>query len=160
LRVEDAAPLLVPANLYVAAEHHDARRMLPRHVNGQRCLTPLEQGASGLIIFTQEWRIERKLHEDAAFIEHEVMVDVAGEVNAQALGQLNRPPAKVSVGRQSEARTGLRFALKGYQPGQIAHLCDRASVTIEAMKRIRIGRVPLAGLPAGQWRYLQPHERI
>jgi 23S rRNA pseudouridine2604 synthase len=31
---------------------------------------------------------------------------------------------------------------------------------ILAMRRIRIGRVPLAGLQPGQWRYLAPHERF
>jgi 23S rRNA pseudouridine2604 synthase len=29
-----------------------------------------------------------------------------------------------------------------------------------SLKCIRIGRVPMAGLPAGQWRYLSPHERF
>jgi len=28
------------------------------------------------------------------------------------------------------------------------------------MKRIRIGRVSMAKLPPGQWRYLAPHERF
>jgi 23S rRNA pseudouridine2604 synthase len=28
------------------------------------------------------------------------------------------------------------------------------------MKRLRIGRISLAKLPSGQWRYLAPHERI
>jgi 23S rRNA pseudouridine2604 synthase len=28
-------------------------------------MTPLEAGASGLVVYTQEWRIERKLQEDA-----------------------------------------------------------------------------------------------
>jgi 23S rRNA pseudouridine2604 synthase len=29
-----------------------------------------------------------------------------------------------------------------------------------SIKRLRLGRVSLAGLPAGQWRYLQDHERF
>jgi 23S rRNA pseudouridine2604 synthase len=157
LRTEDAAPFLVPANLHAQP---GAPAMLPRHVNGQRCMTPLDTGASGLLIFTQEWRIERKLQEDAAFIEHELMVDVAGEVTPQQLAQLDRQPARVSISRAAEGRTGLRFAVKGLAPGQIARQCERAGLAIEAMKRIRIGRIPLAGLPPGQWRYLQPHERV
>ncbi|MEO6626792.1 MAG: RNA-binding protein, partial [Burkholderiaceae bacterium] len=28
------------------------------------------------------------------------------------------------------------------------------------MRRIRVGRVPMAGLPPGQWRYLLPGERF
>jgi 23S rRNA pseudouridine2604 synthase len=29
-----------------------------------------------------------------------------------------------------------------------------------ALKRLRIGRIPMAGLPAGQWRFLAPDERF
>ena len=114
--------------LLVAANHHEPERaglrFLPRHVAAQRCMTPLETGASGLVVFTQEWRIERKLQEDAGVIEHEVMVDVAGPVGPEALARLERSPARVSIGQQAEGHTGLRFALKGARPGQIAHLCD------------------------------------
>lgn len=150
--------------LLVAANHHaperEGLRFLPAHTKGQQCMTPLEPGASGLVAFTQEWRIERKLHEDAGIIEHEVMVDVAGPVGADVLARLERSPARVSIGRQTDAQTGLRFAIKGARPGQIADICDRVDLRILAMRRIRIGRVPLAGLLPGQWRYLTPQERF
>jgi len=156
--VDAAHRLLVPAH------HHEPERaglrFLPRHAAGQRCMTPLETGASGLIVFTQEWRIERKLQEDAGVLENEVMVDVAGPVGPEVLAKLERAPARVSIGQQAEGHTGLRFALKGARPGQIAHLCDEAGLRILAMKRIRIGRVPLAGLLPQQWRYLLPNERF
>jgi 23S rRNA pseudouridine2604 synthase len=155
---DNAHRLLLPAN------HHDPERaglrFLPRHVAAQRCMTPLETGASGLVVFTQEWRIERKLQEDAGVMEHEVMVDVAGPVGPETLARLERSPARVSIGQQAEGHTGLRFALKGARPGQIARICDDAGLQIIAMKRIRIGRVPLAGLLANQWRYLTPNERF
>jgi 23S rRNA pseudouridine2604 synthase len=151
--------------LLVAANHHEperaGQRFLPAHAKAQRCMTPLETGASGLVAFTQEWRIERKLQEDAGILEYEVMVDVAGPVGPEVLARLEREgPARVSIGRQSDDQTGLRFAIKGALPGQIAHLCDRAGLQILAMRRIRIGRVPLAGLLPGQWRYLAPQERF
>jgi 23S rRNA pseudouridine2604 synthase len=156
--VDAAHRLLLPAH------HHEPERaglrFLPRHAAGQRCMTPLETGASGLVVFTQEWRIERKLQEDAGVLEHEVMVDVAGPVGPEALARFERSPARVSIGQQAEGHTGLRFALKGARPGQIAQLCDAAGLRILAMKRIRIGRVPLAGLLPEQWRYLQPLERF
>ena len=66
------------------------------------------------------------------------------------------PPAKVSW--QSEAR--LRFALKGEVPGQIAYMCESVGLKIEAMKRLRIGRLALGPLQPGQWRYLMPFERF
>jgi 23S rRNA pseudouridine2604 synthase len=54
----------------------------------------------------------------------------------------------------------LRFALKGERPGQIAYLCECVGLQVEAMKRIRIGRVAMSSLPVGQWRYLLPHEKF
>jgi 23S rRNA pseudouridine2604 synthase len=90
-----------------------------------------------------------------------VMVVVAGPVGPVVLARLERASAaRVSIGQQAEGHTGLRFAIKGPRPGQIAHLCDEAGLRILAMKRIRIGRVPLAGLLPGQWRYLLPSERF
>ena len=159
LRTEDAAALLVPANLHTGSGAM-ARPMLPRHVLGQRCMTPLDAQASGLLVFSQEWRVERKFTEDADYIEHEVTVDVTGPVTPQQLALLNRAPVRVSIGRQGAAGTGLRFAMKGLVPGQIPHMLERAGLSAESMKRIRVGRVPLAGLPVGQWRHLQPHERV
>jgi 23S rRNA pseudouridine2604 synthase len=161
---------LVAASRRVEADT-SRRPTLQRHFVDQRCLTPLETGASGLIAFTQDPRIERKLVEDGGLMENEVMVDVAGPVGPQALHRLNQSPvvdgramlpAKVSIGRQSEdgTQTGLRFAIKGTWPGQIAQMCDSVDLRILAMKRIRVGRVPLSGLAPGEWRYLLPHERF
>ena len=144
-------------------------RPLRRHFAQQLCVTALETGASGLLVFTQDFRVKRKLQEDAARVEHEVIVDVTGEVTPEALEWLNRAPvidgramlpAKVSLSRQDEKTTGLRFAVKGCYPGQIAQMCSNVNLRVIGMKRLRIGRLPLAGLPAGQWRYLLPYERF
>jgi 23S rRNA pseudouridine2604 synthase len=156
--IEQAHRLLVPANHH--APERAGLRFLPRHVAAQRCMTPLETAASGLVVFTQEWRIERKLHEDAALLEHELIVDVAGPVGPEQLARLNQAPARVSVSQQAEGHTGLRFAVKGLQPGQIAHQCHAVGLQLLGIRRLRIGRVALAGLLAGQWRYLLPNERF
>ena len=131
-------------------------------------VTPLALPASGLVVFTSDWRVRRKLVDDAATLEHEVVVEVEGSIKPGGLERLNRidhgftfngkllSPAKVSW--QSEAR--LRFALKGELPGQIAYFCESVGLTITGMKRLRIGRVAMSGLQAGQWRYLLPTERF
>ena len=49
---------------------------------------------------------------------------------------------------------------KGERPGQIAFLCECVGLQVEAMKRIRIGRVTMSSLSVGQWRYLLPHEKF
>ncbi|HAL40619.1 MAG TPA: RNA-binding protein [Polaromonas sp.] len=143
-------------------------RPLKKHFSGSELVTPLATAASGLVVLTQDWRVARKLREDASVLEHEVLVEVTGEIKAGGLERLNRidhgftfkgvllPPAKVSW--QSEAR--LRFALKGEIPGQIAYMCESVGLKVQSMKRIRVGRVPMSQLQPGQWRYLLPHERF
>jgi 23S rRNA pseudouridine2604 synthase len=126
---------------------------------------PLESSASGLVVFTQDWRVARKLTEDAATLEHEVIVEVAGEMAPNGLKRLNqgipykgRTPPAIKVSWQNETR--LRVALKGAQPGQIAHLCEAVGLQVASMKRVRLGGVSLGKVPPGQWRYLRGDERF
>jgi 23S rRNA pseudouridine2604 synthase len=70
------------------------------------------------------------------------------------------PPVKVSLNSTSQTSSKLRFAVKGSHPGLLAYLCERVGLRILGMKRIRVGRVAMARLPLGQWRYLQSHERF
>ncbi|WP_341920227.1 rRNA pseudouridine synthase [Polaromonas sp. YR568] len=161
-----AAQLLVVANQ--AKDDRSGIRPLKKHVSALTLATPLATPAGGLVVFTQDWRVARKLSEDASVMEHEVIVDVTGTIAPGGLQRLNRidhgftfngvllPPAKVSW--QNETR--LRFALKGERPGQIAFMCESVGLTVQAMKRIRVGRVSMSSLPVGQWRYLQSHERF
>ena len=135
-------------------------KFLQRHLKDQLCVTPLETGASGLVVLTQDFLVKRKLIQDNAWIEHEVIVEVADLVSEQQLRTLHRPPMKVSINKQTEKITGMRFATKGYTPGSIATQCQHAGLTIEAMRRIRVGRIPLAGLEVGQWRFLLGYERF
>jgi len=161
-----ATGLLVPANLW--SDDRSELSPLKKHVAEQVLVTPLAPRASGLVVFTQDWRVARKLSEDASVMENEVLVEVSGEIKSGGLDRLNRVDhgytfngillgaAKVSW--QSEKR--LRFALKGERPGQIAFLCESVGLQVEGMKRIRIGRIAMSNLPVGQWRYLLPHEKF
>lgn len=140
-------------------------RLLKQHFFRLTQVAPLERNASGLLVFTQDWRVERKLIDDAANIEQEYVVEVAGTLSAEGLKLLNhglkfngRALAPIKVSWQNETR--LRFALKGIVPGQITHACMTVGLQVIAMKRIRVGRVAMAKLPLGQWRYLLPHERF
>lgn len=148
-----------------APDDHSSIRLLKQHfLRLTQCL-PLEMHASGLAVFTQDYRVTRKLTEDAGTIEQEYIVEVAGELVPDGLKLLNHglsyngkplPPVKVSW--QNETR--LRFALKGVKPGQVAHMCKAAGLQVLAMKRLRIGRVSMSKLPQGQWRYLMPYEKF
>ena len=168
------APALGSArDLVTAAKHspHDAsgQRPLLRHFKQLQASVPLETAASGLVVFTQDWRVQRKLQEDMAQMEHELMVEVRGEVQADALIPIERalrdprqrlPVAKISISSASEARSILRLAVKGAHPGLAAFLCELAGLEIQALRRIRLGRVSLGDVAPGQWRYLAEYERF
>ena len=158
-----ALRLITPASLI--ADDRSGIRFLKRHLANLTLTDTLETMAGGLLVYTQDWRIARKLVDDRATIEHEYIVEVKGDLIPDGLKLLNHgltfngkplPPIKVSW--QNETR--LRFALKGPQRGQVAHMCEKVGLAVVAMKRIRIGRVPLASLPPGQWRYLLGYERF
>ena len=147
------------------AEDAAGIRVLQRHFKQLECFTPLPTEASGLVVYTQDKRIARKLAEDIESLEQECIVEVKGNIAPNGLQRLRhglsfngRPLPPIKVSWQSE--TKLRFALKGIRPGQIPAMCDAVGLTVVALKRIRIGRVPLAKVPEGQWRYLQPWEKF
>jgi 23S rRNA pseudouridine2604 synthase len=140
-------------------------RRLKSHAVALAAPMPLPQPASGLVVFSQDPRILRKLRDDEATLEQELIAEVAGTIAPGGLERLGRglkfegramPPSKVSW--QSETR--LRFAVKGIAPDWVPWMCEQVGLELRALKRIRLGRVPLAGLPPGQWRYLGPDERF
>ncbi|MFD2368194.1 RNA pseudouridine synthase [Pseudoduganella sp. GCM10020061] len=127
-------------------------RFLRAHVTNLKLVAPLDASANGLVVFTQDYRVERKLSEP---IEHELIVEVSGKIKEGGLEQLNQG---MKVSWQNETR--LRFATKIFKPGLIERLCRDAGLTVRSIKRIRLGRLPLSSLPAGQWRYLTDFERF
>ncbi len=159
----DATTLLSGDTLLQA--EHGKQRFLRRHLAKLTLCSPLESKASGLVIYTQDFRVARKLVDEGMRVEQEFIVEVSGDIREDGLKLLNHgltfngkeiPPMKVSW--QNETR--LRFALKGVKPGQIVHMCRMVNLAVVSMKRIRIGRVPMASLPAGQWRYLHEYEKF
>jgi 23S rRNA pseudouridine2604 synthase len=140
---------------------YEGERALKRHLTRLTPAMPLEALASGLVVFSQDWRIVRKLGQDSERIEQEYVAEVTGAIAEDGLARLNRggsPKTPIKASWQSEAR--LRFAGKGIVPGQIEALCAGVGLQVTGLRRLRIGRVALSSLPAGQWRYLRDAERF
>ena len=140
-------------------------RLLERHFHRLTPLVPLDADASGLMVLTQDGRVWRRLTEDGDEIEQEFLVEVSGDIGPYGLRKLNHglhyngralPPCKVSW--QNEIR--LRFALKGVQGGQLRDMCAQVGLGVVAIRRLRIGKVSLAKMPVGAWRYLPVGEKF
>ncbi len=140
-------------------------RLLARHFHGLTPLVPLDAEASGLMVLTQDGRVWRRLTEDGDQIEQEFVVEVSGDIAPYGLHRLNhglhyggRALAPCKVSWQNEIR--LRFAIKGAQGGQLRDMCAQVGLAVVAIRRIRIGKIALAKMPAGTWRYLPVGERF
>lgn len=145
----------------------DPTRITPlqRHLIRQTQLLPLESEMSGLVVFSQQREVIRKLGDTRSKLEQEYVVEVDGEPQTNGLALLDKgighrgrllPRAKASW--QNETR--LRIALKDPQPGDVRQLCEAIGLRVIHAKRIRIGRLSMAKLPVGHWRHLGEHERF
>ncbi len=119
---------------------------------------PLQDKASGLQVYTQDWRTLRKLTDDRTRLEQEYVVQVKGEISAQRLKRLAHAQMINGVGlpgckasQQNEEH--IRMVLKDPSEGVIERLCASIDLEVVAMKRIRIGAVSMGKLPLGLWRY-------
>jgi len=163
IAVANMPELIVTENQ--AAEDRSGMRFLKRHRKELVMLDPLDNAASGLMVFTQDWRVKRKLVDDLSRVEQEFVVEVSGQISEGGLQLLNqsinfngKPSAPAKVSWQNETR--LRFARKELSLRLITLLCERVGLSVVSIRRIRIGRVPMGGLLVGQWRYLMGHERF
>ncbi len=136
-----------------------------RQLQYQTVLMPLETEASGLLVLSQDERVRRRLRDDRTSIEQEFVVSTSGTLAPygmhrlmRGLSFLGRPLPNAKVSWQNE--THLRFAMKDVQPGQIRFMCEAVDLQVLSIRRIRIGRVPMRKMPAGQWRYLPAHEHF
>ncbi|PXX41770.1 MULTISPECIES: RNA pseudouridine synthase [Aquitalea] len=131
----------------------------PRHLKPLQQAGALEPGCHGLVALTLDKKLARKL----ADAEQEYLVQLEAAPSAeqlkQRLQQLQLPgkaPRGLKVSRQSDRQ--LRLVLTAAQPGQLAAICQGLALQPLALRCIRIGKLGVGNLPAGQWRYLLPME--
>ena len=141
------------------ADDYSGVHMLKNHFFNLKPASPLQNGASGLTIYSKDWKVHRVLADNHKKKEEEYIVEFSQEFTPQQLEQINelanssdesQPEYKAS--RQNETR--MRFVMKFAHPNQIESLCKPLGLNIISIKRIRIGRVAMKDLPPGQWRYL------
>lgn len=142
------------------------------HPTQLRSLVPagrLDIDSVGLLVLTQDGRIAKQLIGETTSVEKEYLVRVQyskpGKLSDADLKRLNHGltldgkkllPAKVKWQNDDQ----LSFILREGKKRQIRRMCDIVGLTVLGLKRVRIGRVKLGNLPAGQWRYLAEDEQF
>ncbi len=156
---DPSAPLQLITPESHSKDDYSGIQMLHNHFANLKPTLPLQDGATGLLVFSKDVRVLRRLSDANKKVEQEYVVEVSEEIEPEALEQLNTPLTvdgrsfpKCKVSMQSEKR--LRFALESARQGQIESICKNVGLTIVSMRRLRIGRVSMKKLAPGQWRYL------
>lgn len=138
-------------------------RFAPQYLKHTAPAGRLDIDSQGLMVFTQDGRIARRLIGERSTIEKEYLVRIQGKLTPDALTLLNHglqldgqrlKPAKVSRLNQDQ----LRFTLQEGKKRQIRRMCELVGLQVTGLKRVRIGQVRLADLPEGRWRYLGKNE--
>jgi 23S rRNA pseudouridine2604 synthase len=141
------------------------QRFEPAHMRGLAPAGRLDIDSTGLLVLTQDGRVARQLIGDNSAIEKEYLVRIEGAPDARALELLNhglaldgKPLRPARVERLNDDQ--LRFILREGRKRQIRRMCELVGLRVTGLKRVRIGRVRLAQLPLGQWRYLRADEKF
>ncbi|MBO0859133.1 MAG: rRNA pseudouridine synthase [Chloracidobacterium sp.] len=138
-------------------------RLAPEHLKGLAVAGRLDIDSQGLLLFTQDGRLAKKIIGEEGSVEKEYIVRVQGDLPDDKLQSLRgglqldgRPlkPAQVEWINRDQ----LRFVLREGRKRQIRRMCDLVGLKVAGLKRVRIGNIKLGDLPEGKWRFLEPDE--
>ena len=130
----------------------------------------LDIDSQGLLIFSQDGRLAKKIIGEDSDIEKEYIVRVKYQgaeprLPNHKLKLLNHgleldgqklKPATVEWINEDQ----LRFVLRQGKKRQIRRMCELVDLHVRGLKRVRVGQLVLGDLPEGQWRFLEDHETV
>ena len=141
------------------------KRLRPEHLKGLAVAGRLDIDSQGLLLFTQDGRMAKKIIGEESRVEKEYIVRVRGSLSDDGLRLLRdglaldgRPlkPAHVEWINRDQ----LRFVLREGRTRQIRRMCDLVGLKVVGLKRVRIGKIKLGDLPEGKWRFLEADESV
>jgi len=159
-----------PAMVLIKPENHweddpSPTKFVHGHLRGLAPAGRLDIDSTGLLVFTQDGRVAKRLIGADSEVEKEYLVRVQGTLTEDQLKLLRHgmeldgvklKPAQVSWANEDQ----LRFALREGRKRQIRRMCEMVGLVVTGLKRVRTGGVPLGKLPPGQWRYLRREEKL
>ncbi len=153
-----ALSLITPENQWSEAPQTSQRNRIStfRDLKGLAPAGRLDIDSQGLIVFTQDGRLAKKLISPDSDIEKEYLVRVDGTITARKLSLLKhgleldgRPlrPARI----YKRDNQFMVFILQEGRKRQIRRMCEAVDLQVTFLKRVRIGKLQLGALPVGQW---------
>ena len=160
---QPAMVLIKPENRW--PEDPSPTKFKPGHLRGLAPAGRLDIDSTGLLVFTQDGRVAKRLIGSDSDVEKEYLVRVEGTLTDEGMKMLHHGLELDGVALKRarvtwQNRDQLRFVLQEGKKRQIRRMCEQVGLHVVGLKRIRIGRVMLGNLPVGQWRYLRADEQF
>ena len=163
----------VPENGYEAAvslitnDRQDPRDLLKKlqkiHFDKLAVAGRLDINSKGLLVLTQDGAVAKSLINKDCNMEKEYFVRVDTPYDSSQLEELefgleldDQPLKRARIIPKSD--TTFMLILKEGKKRQIRRMCELVDLKTVELKRVRIGRIHLADLKVGQWRFLKPDE--
>lgn len=125
----------------------------------------LDIDSKGLLVFTQDGTVVKKLIGPDSNMEKEYLVRVEGVINPSIIKRLtyglklDGAALKRAKVKQLESNV-LQIILHEGKKRQIRRMCELVGLQVVGLKRVRVGQVRLGNLPEGKWRFLHPGEKF
>ena len=123
----------------------------------------LDINSSGILIFTQDGVLAKKIIGNNSSIEKEYLVTTNHIVTDDKLNDLKNVDQidsklikKFIVSKLK--RNLLKFILLEGKNRQIRKMCEQVNIEIISLIRVRIGNIKLNNLPRGKWKFISPDE--
>src|SRR4029077_7154064 len=142
---QPAMVLIKPENRW--AEDPTNTKFVHAHLRGLAPAGRLDIDSTGLLVFTQDGRVAKRLIGSDSEVEKEYLVRVEGTLTEDQLKLLRHgmemdgvklKPAQVSWANEDQ----LRFALREGRKRQIRRMCEMVGLVVTGLKRVRTGGVP------------------
>ncbi len=157
----------IPAIRLIKPKHQDTSYRssleLPHEINKLAVIGRLDIDSKGLLIFTQDGRLAKKVIGADSEIEKEYLVTIKENVSQNQIDQLSYglsldgkklKPAIVRLISNHQ----LQFILKEGKKRQIRRMCEQVQLSVISLIRVRIGTLKLGRLKEGQWRFIEKNE--
>lgn len=157
-----------PAIRLLTLENFDgdkAPKSIPQKMKTLAVAGRLDIDSQGLLIFTEDGRLAKKIIGENSEIEKEYLVRVEGSLPKEKL-QLLRHGLELDGKKLKPAivewinEDQLRFILTEGKKRQVRRMCELVGLKVKGLKRVRIGKLRLGKLPEGKWRFLENGEEI
>jgi 23S rRNA pseudouridine2604 synthase len=158
-----------PAIALITPENQDpdfpGPNLEQRHLKNLAVAGRLDINSKGLLVFTQDGRVAKRLIGENSPVKKEYLVRIGHKAERGQLERLRHglemdgkqlKPAEVIQLNDEQ----LLVVLQEGRKRQIRRMCEQVDLDVLALKRVRTGKVKLGTLKEGCWRWLQEGEEF